>query len=73
MTDETRTKAPRRRITLDSQLMSYWEREAKRLDALAANAKWRWVSRRYARKAARARAQGARSTLREAARGTPSA
>jgi hypothetical protein len=73
MTDAIRTKPPRRRITLDSQLMSYWEREAQRLDALAANARWRWIGRRYARKAAHARAQGARSGAREAARTMPSA
>jgi hypothetical protein len=64
------TKVPRHRVTLDSQLMSYWEREARRLDAMAANARWGWMARTYLRKAERARAQGARSAAREAERRT---
>lgn len=67
MTD-TIVNARRPRITLDGQLVSYWEREALRLDALAARARWGWVARGYARKAARARAQGERSRAREVAR-----
>lgn len=59
------------RITLDAQLVSYWEREAQRFDALAAKASWGWVARGYARRAARARAQGARSAARETQRGGP--
>ncbi|WP_227439515.1 hypothetical protein [Methylobacterium sp. W2] len=61
-------KVQRRRVTLDSQLVSYWEREARRLDVMAANARWGWMARTYARKAERARAQGARSATREAER-----
>ncbi|GJE17965.1 hypothetical protein ACFQ4G_13345 [Methylobacterium marchantiae] len=61
-------KGPRRRITLDSQLMSYWDREAQRLDTMAANARWAWMARSYARKAERARAQSAKSAARETAR-----
>jgi hypothetical protein len=61
----------RRRVTLDSQLLTHWEREAARLDALAAAASFGWVARGYARKADRARAQAARSAGREAARGRP--
>ena len=64
-------RAPRRRITLDSQLISYWEREAQRLDALAAKARWGWMARGFARRAERARAQGARSAAREAQRDDP--
>jgi hypothetical protein len=64
----TNIKVPRRRVTLDSQLMSYWEREARRLDVMAANARWGWMARTYARKAERARTQGARSAAREAER-----
>ncbi|WP_019904260.1 hypothetical protein [Methylobacterium sp. 77] len=67
--DAAKNKIPRRRITLDSQLMSYWDREARRLDTLAANARWGWMARTYTRKAERARAQGARSFAREADRG----
>ena len=59
---------PLRRVTLDSQLLTYWEREARRLEALAASARWGWIARGYARKAERARAQAARSADREAAR-----
>lgn len=60
---------PRRRVTLDAQLLTYWEREAARLDALAAAARFGWIARGYARKAERARAQAARSAEREAVRG----
>lgn len=78
MTDTFKTalpkaKVPRRRITLDSQLMSYWDREAQRLDVMAANARWGWMARSYARKAERARAQSARSAMREADRGAGAA
>ncbi|MGU3665692.1 hypothetical protein ACLBX9_16045 [Methylobacterium sp. A49B] len=57
------------RITLDGQLLSYWEREATRLDALAATASFGWQRRRYQRKAEAARAKAQRSREREAARG----
>lgn len=57
------------RITLDGQLIGYWEREAARLDALAAQARFGWQRRRYLRKAAQARSQAERSRAREAARG----
>ncbi|WP_443136633.1 hypothetical protein [Methylobacterium sp. Leaf399] len=57
-----------KRVTLDGQLLSYWEREALRLDQLAAKASWGWIARGYARKAARARAQAERSRAREAER-----
>lgn len=74
MTDETpparRPRSATERVTLDGQLLSYWEREALRLDRLAATATWGWVARGHARKAARARAQAERSRVREAARGT---
>ncbi len=64
------TPAGRRpRITLDGQLVGYWEREAARLDALAAEARFGWQQRRYLRKAEQARAQAERSRAREAARG----
>ncbi len=64
------TPAGRRtRITLDGQLVGYWEREAARLDGLAAEARFGWQRRRYLRKAAQARAQAERSRAREAARG----
>jgi len=65
---DRKSRPPRRRVTLDSQLLTYWEREAARLDALAAAARWGWMARSYARKAERARAQAARSGDREAAR-----
>lgn len=58
-----------KRITLDGQLVDYWDREAARLDALARNATFQWMARGYARKAARARALGERSRQREIARG----
>lgn len=57
------------RITLDGQLVGYWAREAARLDALAAGARFGWQRRRYARKAADARARGRRFAAREADRG----
>lgn len=57
-----------RRITLDGQLIEYWEREAKRLDGLAQNALFRWVARGYARRAERARGLAERSRAREEAR-----
>jgi hypothetical protein len=57
------------RITLDGQLLGYWEREATRLDALAAAATFGWQRRRYQRKAEAARAKAGRSREREAARG----
>ncbi|GJD90255.1 MULTISPECIES: hypothetical protein [Methylobacterium] len=64
------TPAGRRpRITLDGQLVGYWEREAARLDALAAEARFGWQRRRYLRKAEQARAQAGRSRAREVARG----
>lgn len=59
----------RPRITLDGQLVGYWEREAARLDALAAGARFGWQRRRYLRKAAQARVQAERSRAREVARG----
>ncbi|MDR7038438.1 MULTISPECIES: hypothetical protein [Methylobacterium] len=61
----------RRRIrqTLDAQLVGYWDREAARLDALAEQARFGWMARRYRRKAVQARAQADRSRVREAARG----
>ena len=63
------TIAKPRRVTLDGQLVGYWEREAARLDALAAGASFRWMARSLARKAERARAMAARSRAREVARG----
>jgi hypothetical protein len=60
------------RVTLDGQLVSYWEREAQRLDALADAARWNWSARSLRRKAERARAEGARFAAREAARRSPS-
>jgi hypothetical protein len=59
----------RTRITLDSQLVTYWDREAARLDALAGKARFGWIARRYRRKAELARTQAERSRGREAARG----
>ncbi|MCJ2018908.1 MULTISPECIES: hypothetical protein [unclassified Methylobacterium] len=58
-----------RRVTLDGQLLGYWEREAARLDSLAAAARFAWQRRRLARKAETARAKAATSREREAARG----
>lgn len=57
------------RLTLDGQLLGYWEREATRLDALAAAASFAWQRRRFERKAEAARAKAERSRQREAARG----
>lgn len=71
MTRETRPGRPSRRITLDAQLVSYWEREAQRLDALAAGSSWAWMARRYTRRAEAARARARRSQEREAARAHP--
>lgn len=61
------------RITLDGQLAGYWAREAARLEALAAAARFGWQRRRFARKAEAARAQGARSEAREADRASGAA
>jgi hypothetical protein len=58
----------RGRITLDGQLLGYWEREAARLDALALATQFAWQRRRYARKAEAARAKADRSRQREAER-----
>jgi hypothetical protein len=58
-----------RRITLDGQLLGYWEREAARLDALAAATRYAWQRRRFLRKAEAARAKAAVSRAREVARG----
>lgn len=69
---ETASRTRRRRVTLDTQLMDYWAREANRLDALAAQARFGWQRRRFLRKAAEARAQGERSRARETERGFPS-
>lgn len=68
MTDVGKPNTRRSRVTLDGQLVSFWDREALRLDALAAAARWSWTARRYVRKAAWARAQGERSRAREAGR-----
>lgn len=62
------TDSRKPRITLDSQLVSYWEREAARFDRLAAAAGWGWVRRGYLRKADRARARAEPSRAREASR-----
>lgn len=62
------TKPDNTRTTLDGQLVGYWDREAARFDKLAAEARWAWVKRGYARKAARARARAEPSRVREAAR-----
>lgn len=59
------------RVTLDGQLVDYWMREAARLEALAAQARFGWQRRRLARKAERARLQAERSRIRETARGGP--
>jgi len=64
------TPRPRpRRITLDGQLLGYWEREAARLEALAAATRFVWQRRRYLRKAETARSKAELSRRREAARG----
>lgn len=57
------------RITLDGQLLGYWEREAARLEALGAVARFAWQRRRYLRKAEAARTKAQVSRQREAARG----
>jgi hypothetical protein len=56
------------RVTLDGQLVSYWEREAQRLEALADAARWNWSARSFRRRAERARAEGVRFAAREQAR-----
>jgi hypothetical protein len=58
-----------KRITLDGQLLDYWERQAVRLEALAASSSMAWQRRRYERKAEAARAKAERSRQREAQRG----
>jgi hypothetical protein len=58
-----------RRVTLDGQLLGYWEREAARLESLAAAARFAWQRRRLLRKAEAARAKAATSRQREVARG----
>ena len=67
MANEIKGRKPR--ITLDGQLITYWDREAARLDALAKNATFGWMARGYARKAERARAMAEKSRTREIARG----
>ncbi|WP_409567576.1 hypothetical protein [Methylobacterium sp. J-030] len=59
-------------MTLDGQLLGYWEREAARLEALASATSFAWQRRRLLRKAEAARARAATSRQREAARGTES-
>lgn len=61
------------RTTLDRQLVDYWAREAARLEALAAAARFGWQKRRFLRKVDYARAMGAQSGAREAERATASA
>lgn len=56
------------RVTLDGQLVGYWDREAARLDTMAASARFAWQRRRLLRKAAEARAKAERSRQREVAR-----
>lgn len=56
------------RVTLDGQLVGYWDREAARLEAIAASARFGWQRRRILRKVADARAKAERSRQREAAR-----
>lgn len=58
----------RPRITLDGQLVTFWDREAARLTALAEATRWRWLARGYARKAERARAKAEVSRIREVSR-----
>ncbi len=67
MATDTNSRPPR--VTLDGQLVTYWDREAARLDALAERAIFRWMARGYARKAERARALAQRSREKEIARG----
>ncbi|GEP00238.1 hypothetical protein [Methylobacterium haplocladii] len=57
------------RVTLDGQLVAYWEREAARFDELQERAAIKWMARSYARRAERARALAETSRRREAARG----
>lgn len=64
-------KAAQLRVTLDGQLVDYWSREAVRLDAMAAQARFGWQKRSLARKAERARTQAERSRSREATRKRP--
>lgn len=64
-------KSARLRVTLDGQLVDYWSREAARLDALAAKARFGWQRRSLERKAERARVMAARSRSRDAARRGP--
>ena len=59
------------RVTLDGQLVGYWDREAARLDAIAATMRFAWQRRRTMRKAADARAKAEQSRQREAAREQP--
>lgn len=59
------------RVTLDGQLVGYWDREAARLDTMAASARFAWQRRRLLRKATEARAKAERSCQREAARSPP--
>lgn len=74
MTTRVSPRAPRRSITLDGQLLGYWEREAARLETLAAATRFAWQRRRYLRKAEVAHAKAELSRRREVARGreTPS-
>ncbi|MBX9930130.1 MAG: hypothetical protein K2Y56_01090 [Methylobacterium sp.] len=58
-------------MTLDQQLVAYWERQAQRFDRLAAQAQWGWIARGYTRKAERSRAKAEVSRLREAGRKNP--
>ncbi|WP_107645640.1 hypothetical protein, partial [Methylobacterium radiotolerans] len=59
-----------RRVTLDGQLLGFWEREAARLETLAAGARFAWQRRRYLRKAEAARARAEPSRRREERKGT---
>lgn len=61
------------RTTLDGQLVGYWAREADRLEALAAAARFGWQKRRFLRRAADARVRGAQSEARETARASGAA
>ncbi|MGE7415977.1 hypothetical protein [Methylobacterium tarhaniae] len=54
--------------TLDAELIVWWESEAERLESLAASARFGFMRRHYARKAATARARAQVSRLREQAR-----
>ncbi|MCJ2032808.1 hypothetical protein [Methylobacterium sp. J-068] len=66
--DEIRARMARRRVTLDGQLVSYWDREALRLETLAEGARWNWTARGHRRRAERARAKSAVFAERERAR-----